>query len=76
MEIVTAREFRSHLGKFLTAARAGSPVVLSSRYGRFRLVPLDDAEATIEQDLRAACAEVKAHMEGKTELPLAKDVVF
>lgn len=30
----------------------------------------------VERDIREACAEVKAHIEGKTELPRAEDIVF
>lgn len=76
MEIVSAREFRSKQGKFLTAAKLGKSVMLTSRYGNFKIVPISDTDEIVERDIRTALAEVKAHIEGKTELPLAKDVVF
>lgn len=76
MEIVTAREFRSNQGKFLEAAKAGKSVVLTSRYGNFKILPITDADEIVARDIRASLAEVKAHMEGKTDLPLAKDIEF
>ncbi len=76
MQIVSAREFRENQGKFLTAARNGQSVLLTSRYGNFKIMPITDADEIIERDIRASYAEVMAHVEGKAELPLAKDVVF
>lgn len=76
MEIVTAREFRSNQGKFLTAARSGKSVMLTSRYGNFKIVPISDTDEIVAGDLRTASAEVKAHIAGEIELPLAKDIVF
>lgn len=76
MEIVNAREFRSNQGRFLTAARAGKSVVLVSRYGNFKIVPVTDADEIVEKDIRSACDEVRKHVAGKIELPLAKDIVF
>lgn len=76
MEIAKASEFRSHLGKFLTAARSGSTVLLTSRFGNFRIVPITDEDDALERDLRESLAEVRAHMEGAAQLPRAKDVVF
>lgn len=76
MEIVTAKEFRSNQGKFLTAAKSGKSVVLTSRYGNFKIQPITDAAEVVEQDIRTSLTEVKAHLEGKLDLPLAEDVVF
>ncbi len=76
MQIVNAREFRSNQGRFLTAARAGKSVVLVSRYGNFRIVPVADTDVIIDKDIRLACTEVKDHLEGKIKLPAAKDIVF
>ena len=76
MEIVTAREFRSNQGKFLTAAMSGKSVVLTSRYGNFKIIPLSDEDEIVERNIRTACDEVKAHVAGKIELPSAKDIVF
>lgn len=76
MEIVSAREFRSNQGKYLTAARDGQAVILISRFGNFKITPVSDADEIVERDLHAAHAEVKAHVRGEIELPLAKDIVF
>lgn len=76
MEIVTAREFRSNQGKFLTAAMRGQSVLLTSRYGNFRIIPLTSEDEIVKKNFRDAYSEVQAHMEGKKTLPLAKDVVF
>ena len=76
MEIVSAREFRSNQGKFLIAARSGKSVMLTSRYGNFKITPITDDDEIVERDIRAALAEVKAHESGEISLPSARDVVF
>lgn len=76
MQIVSSRDFRSNQGRYLTAARGGQSVVLTSRYGNFKIVPVSDADELVERDIRSAHAEVLAHMEGRIQLPNAKDVVF
>lgn len=76
MEIVTAREFRSNQGKFLTAARLGKSVVLTSRYGNFKITPVTESDRIIESRLLSSMEEVKAHMDGRKELPNARDIVF
>ena len=76
MEVVTAREFRSNQGKFLIAAREGQSVLLTSRYGNFKITPVTSDDVIIERDLREAINQVKEHVKGRIELPNAKDVVF
>lgn len=76
MQIVSARDFRSNQGKFLTAVRQGESVVLTSRYGNFKIVPITEADEVVERDLHAAHKEVKQHLEGKISLPRANDVIF
>lgn len=76
MQIVSAREFRSNQGKFLTAARSGQSVMLTSRYGNFKITPVSDSDQIVENSIRASISEVRAHMEGRKELPNARDVVF
>ena len=76
MEVVTAREFRSNQGKFLMAAKEGESVLLTSRYGNFKITPVTSDDMIIERDLRDAIKQVKDHMEGRIELPNAKDIVF
>ena len=76
METISARDFRSNQGKFLAAALSGESVTLKSRYGKFRIIPVTEAEEDLEREIRMSCAEVKEHMDGKMTLPLAKDVIF
>ena len=76
MEVVTAREFRSNQGKFLIAAREGQSVLLTSRYGNFKIIPVTSEDMIIERELLEAVNQVKDHMEGRLELPNARDIVF
>jgi prevent-host-death family protein len=76
MQIVTAREFRANQSKILTAARDGQSVMLTSRVGNFKIVPITNEDAIVERHLRTALEEVKAHKEGKITLSNARDVVF
>lgn len=73
MHIVSAREFRSNQGRFLNAARNGQSVILTSRYGKFKISPVteDDTLTTrISQGLR----EVKMIESG--ELPVKSAAAF
>ena len=57
MQVVSTREFRSNQGRYLTAARKGQSVLLKSRYGNFKIVPVteeDTIEARIAEGLREA----------------------
>lgn len=76
MHVVTAREFRANQSKILTAARDGQSVMLTSRVGNFKIVPIDSEDVIIERHLRTALEEVKAHKEGRMPLSNARDVVF
>ena len=76
MQIVSAREFRSNQGRFLTAARQGQSVMLTSRFGNFKIVPVTDDDEIVRRELQAAISEVKDHLDGKISLPNAKDIQF
>lgn len=76
MQVVSAREFRANQTKVLKAARDGQSVMLTSRVGNFKIIPVASEDTILERDLRASIAEVKAHIEGKTDLPNARDIVF
>lgn len=76
MQVVTAREFRANQSKILTAARDGQSVMLTSRVGNFKIVPIDSEDIIIERHLRSALDEVKAHKEGRITLSNARDVEF
>lgn len=76
MQIVTAREFRANQSKILMAAKDGQSVMLTSRVGNFKIVPVDSEDVIIERHLKMALEEVKAHKEGRMTLSNARDVVF
>lgn len=76
MQVVTAREFRANQSKILKAARDGQSVMLTSRVGNFKIVPIDNDDVIIERHLKTALEEVKAHKEGRMTLSNARDVVF
>lgn len=63
MQTVTAREFRSNQGKYLTAAKNGNPVMLRSRYGDFQLVPIHNEESLTSRICKGL-KEVKMVEEG------------
>lgn len=58
------------------AAREGRSVMLTSRYGNFKITPVTEDDEIVAKDIRNAYAEVIAHMNGGMELPKAKDIVF
>lgn len=76
MQVISAREFRANQTKILTAARSGQSVLLSSRVGMFKIVPIASDDTIIERDIRASLEEVKADLEGKKNLPNARDIIF
>ena len=76
MEVISAREFRSNQGKFLTAARNGQSVLLKSRYGVFKIVPVGKTDRIVEEDIIESINEVKADLKGQKSLTKARDVRF
>lgn len=66
MQVVSAREFRANQGKFLMAALRGQSVLLTSRYGNFKITPLTD-EDSLTQRVCRGLEEVKKLESG--ELP-------
>lgn len=45
MQVVSAREFRSNQGKYLNAALNGQSVMLTSRYGNFKITPITEEDS-------------------------------
>lgn len=74
MIVVSTREFRANQTKVLSAAKNGQSIVLTSRLGNFKIVPISEDDKIVEANLLAANAEVKDHLQGTVELPLAKDL--
>lgn len=44
MTIVSTRDFRSNMTKYLNMAKAGEQVILKSRVGCFRIIPEDKSK--------------------------------
>jgi antitoxin (DNA-binding transcriptional repressor) of toxin-antitoxin stability system len=76
MQVVSAREFRANQTKILTEAKNGQTIMLTSRIGNFKIVPITSEDRIVERDIIASMEEVKAHMDGKIELLNAKDIEF
>ena len=74
MQIVTAREFRANQTKILSAARSGQSVMLTSRVGNFKIVPITSDDEIVRRDIKISLNEVRDHMEGRVELPNARDL--
>lgn len=45
MQVVSAREFRANQGKYLIKANEGQSVLLTSRYGSFKIVPISEEDS-------------------------------
>ena len=74
MTIVSARDFRANQGKYFSMVNSGEHVILKSREGNFRLVPvtssdsISDGSQQIAEDLRGALRELKQVIAGKKRL--------
>ena len=58
MQVVSAREFRSNQGKYLNAAVNGQSLLLTSRYGNFKITPVTDDD-TLTTRIYRGLEEVK-----------------
>lgn len=74
MHIVSTREFRSNQGKFLNAAKNGQSVLLTSRYGNFKIVPINDDD-TLTSRICEGLKEVKLIKEGKVPSKSLRDFI-
>ena len=74
MLVVSARDFRTNQTKYLNKANSGEHVILKSREGSFRLVPVMPSDSVSEnaqniaEDLRGALRELKDVIAGKKQL--------
>ncbi len=64
MQVVSAREFRSNQSKILKEARKGQSIILTSRVGAFRIVPISEEDSLTERISRGI-EQVKLIREGK-----------
>ncbi|MDE6396191.1 MAG: type II toxin-antitoxin system prevent-host-death family antitoxin [Muribaculaceae bacterium] len=74
MNVISAREFRANQGKFLNAARNGDSLLLTSRYGVFKIVPVTE-EDTLTTRICKGLEEVKQIREGKIKGLTLEDVL-
>lgn len=49
MTIVSVRDFRSNQGKYLGLAASGESVILTSRVGSFKIVPISDDDGVVSK---------------------------
>uniref|UniRef100_UPI004026D7A3 prevent-host-death family protein n=1 Tax=Alloprevotella sp. TaxID=1872471 RepID=UPI004026D7A3 len=74
MTIVSARDFRANQGKYFSMVNSGEHVILKSREGNFRLVPvtssdsISDESQKIAAELRGVLRELKEFIAGKKQL--------
>ncbi len=73
MIVLTGREFRANQSKYLGVARSCEDVVVKSRAGSFRIVPIADSDIVIGKDdlsenLYKSLLEIKNAKEGKGKL--------
>ncbi len=74
MTIVSARDFRANQGKYFAMVNSGEHVILKSREGSFRLLPVTSADAVSEgsqnvaAELKGALRELKDVIAGKKKL--------
>ena len=74
MTIVSARDFRANQGKDFSMVNSGEHVILKSREGNFRLVPvtssdpISDDSQKIAAELRGALRELKEVIARKKKL--------
>ena len=73
MVVVTGRDFRANTAKYVGVALRGEDVVVKSRAGSFRVVPISEDDIVINkrdltEELRGALLEAKESIEGKRKL--------
>lgn len=58
MQVITARDFRANQTKILRAALDGEQIILKSRIGLFKIVPVTD-EDTIAESIARGLDDIK-----------------
>lgn len=71
--VVTGRDFRANQSRYIGYAHSGEDVILKSRAGSVRLIPVDTSEnmtgtRDLAVELRSALSDVKESMLGKKKL--------
>jgi len=47
MTLISTRDFRSNQGKYLDLAASGESVILTSRHGNFKIVPVSEDDSIV-----------------------------
>lgn len=73
MVVVTGRDFRANTAKYVDVAYRGEDVIVKSRSGSFRVVPIREDDIVINRrdlaaELRGALMEAKESIEGTRKL--------
>lgn len=74
MQVVSAREFRANQGKYLIKANAGQSLLLTSRYGSFKIVPISE-EDNLTTRICKGLQQVKQIEEGKLPSRTIEDLL-
>ena len=74
MQVVSAREFRANQGKYLIKANEGQSVLLTSRYGNFKIVPISE-EDNLTTRICRGLQQVKLMKEGKLPRRTIEDLL-
>ena len=74
MEIVSARDFRANQTNILTKALRGESILLSSRIGMFKIVPVTE-EDTLTTRICKGLEQVKMIEEGKLPRRTVEDML-
>ncbi|MGP1435410.1 MAG: prevent-host-death family protein [Phocaeicola sp.] len=80
MIILTGKEFRAHQAKYFGVAKTGEDVIIKSRSGSFRIVPISEQDAIIPEQkiisaLTASLQEVKEAIQEKRHLINVKELI-
>lgn len=73
MVVVTGRDFRANTARYVGVALRGEDVVVKSRMGSFRVVPITEDDIIVNKrdlsvELRGALMEAKESINGKRKL--------
>ena len=73
MIVVTGRDFRANTARYVGVALRGEDVVVKSRMGSFRVVPITEDDIIVNKrdlsvELRGALMEAKESINGKRKL--------
>ena len=74
MQVVSAREFRANQGKYLIKANEGQSVLLTSRYGNFKIVPISE-EDNLTTRICRGLQQVKLMKDGKLPRRTIEDLL-